>query len=56
MTAMDAMTGAVYWTFPSGGTVVSCPAIYNETVYWGTGYARNGVGKHMLYAFAVPPA
>ncbi len=54
MVALDATTGYNYWQFQSGGTVVSCPAIYNETVYWGTGYARNGVGKHMLYAFAVP--
>ena len=51
--ALDANTGRVYWTYPTGGTVVSCPAIYDETVYWGTGYARNGVGKHALYAFSV---
>jgi polyvinyl alcohol dehydrogenase (cytochrome) len=52
--ALDANSGYTYWTFNSGGTVVSSPAIFNETVYWGTGYARNGVGHHMLYAFAVP--
>jgi polyvinyl alcohol dehydrogenase (cytochrome) len=52
--ALDANTGWTYWTFNSGGTVVSSPAVYNETVYWGTGYARNGIGKHELYAFAVP--
>jgi polyvinyl alcohol dehydrogenase (cytochrome) len=52
--ALDANSGYTYWTFNSGGTVVSSPAIFNETVYWGTGYARNGVGYHMLYAFAVP--
>ena len=52
--ALDAQSGYTYWTFYSGGTVVSSPAIFNETVYWGTGYARNGIGKHMLYAFAVP--
>ena len=55
MVAFDANSGFPFWTFPSGGTVVSCPAIYNETVYWGTGYARYGVGKHMLYAFSVQP-
>jgi polyvinyl alcohol dehydrogenase (cytochrome) len=54
MVAMDAETGRVYWTFATGGTIVGCPAIYNDTAYWGTGYARTGVGKHMLYAFAVP--
>ena len=52
--AMDANTGTKYWWYPTGGTVVSCPAVYNETIYWGTGYARHGVGKHMLYAFAIP--
>ena len=52
--ALDANSGYTWWTFYSGGTVVSSPAIFNETVYWGTGYARNGIGKHMLYAFAVP--
>jgi outer membrane protein assembly factor BamB len=52
--ALDANSGYTYWTFYSGGTVVSSPAIFNETVYWGTGYARNGIGKHMLYAFSVP--
>ena len=52
--ALDANSGFTYWTFNSKGTVVSSPAIFNETVYWGTGYARNGVGYHMLYAFAVP--
>jgi polyvinyl alcohol dehydrogenase (cytochrome) len=52
--ALDANTGYTYWTYYSGGTVMSSPAIFNETVYWGTGYARNGVGYHMLYAFGVP--
>jgi polyvinyl alcohol dehydrogenase (cytochrome) len=54
MVVFDANTGRPYWTYATGGTIVSCPAIYNETVYWGTGYARNGVGQHMLYAFAIP--
>ena len=52
--ALDATTGYRYWSYSTAGTVVSCPAVFNETLYWGTGYARNGVGKHMLYAFAVP--
>ncbi len=53
MSAIDATTGYNFWNFESGGTVVSCPAIFDETVYWGTGYKRYGVGKHMLYAFSV---
>ena len=51
--AMDAASGTKYWYYASGGTVNSCPAIFNETVYWGTGYARAGVGAHTLYAFSV---
>ena len=54
MAAVDAGSGLLRWSFASGGTVVSCPAIFDETVYWGTGYARDGVGKHMIYAFAIP--
>lgn len=52
-TALDAASGYAYWAYATGGTVVSCPAIFNETVYWGTGYARQGVGMHKLYAFSV---
>ncbi len=53
MSAIDATTGYVYWNYATGGTVVSCPAIFDERVYWGTGYARHGLGKHFLYAFSV---
>lgn len=53
MTALSAYDGKILWTFFSGGTVMSGPAIYNDWVYWGTGYGRlGGVGYHKLYAFS----
>lgn len=51
--ALDANTGLTYWKFNSGNTVGGSPAIFNETVYWGTGY-KNSVGTNMIYAFSVP--
>ena len=36
--AMNARTGKIEWTFPSGGAVWSGAAIVDGTVYWGSGY------------------
>ena len=36
--ALDANTGLTYWKFNSGNAVAGSPAIFNETLYWGTGY------------------
>jgi polyvinyl alcohol dehydrogenase (cytochrome) len=36
--AMDARTGEIKWTFPSGGAVWSGAAIVDGTIYWGSGY------------------
>ncbi|MFY9793032.1 MAG: PQQ-binding-like beta-propeller repeat protein [Candidatus Sulfotelmatobacter sp.] len=36
--AMDARTGEIKWTFPSGGAVWSGAAIVDGVVYWGSGY------------------
>ena len=36
--AMNAKTGQIEWTFPSGGAVWSGAAIVDGTVYWGSGY------------------
>lgn len=55
MVALDANTGFRFWAFNSGGTVITAPAIFNETVYWGTGYAHGGgVSNPKLFAFAIP--
>lgn len=57
MYALDAATGEVLWSFPSGGSVVSGPAIVDGVVYWGSGYARlaalGATGSSKLYAFAL---
>jgi hypothetical protein len=49
----------VLWSFPSGGTVYSGPAVAGGVVYWGCGYpaGRLGFGTpgQKLYAFAVAP-
>jgi polyvinyl alcohol dehydrogenase (cytochrome) len=56
MFALDAASGDVLWSFPSGGTVYGGPAIAGGVVYWGSGYpsARLGFGttSKKLYAFA----
>lgn len=56
MVAMDAATGQILWTFASGGSVASGPAIVKDTIYWGSGYGRFGLGipNNKLYAFTVP--
>lgn len=38
MYAMDARTGAVLWSFNSGGPVVGGASVVNGTVYWGSGF------------------
>lgn len=57
MYAMDASDGRILWTFASGGSVNSGPAVANGIVYWGSGYTRFGFGtpNDKLYAFAVGP-
>ncbi len=67
MYALDARTGAVRWSFASGGPVVSGAAIVDGTVFWGSGYTvatecPNGVGalrycesgNDKLLAFRLP--
>jgi len=56
LVALSAATGSKFWTFPTGVTVSSSPAIFNNTIYWGVGGASTGsVPGHTLYAFAAPP-
>jgi polyvinyl alcohol dehydrogenase (cytochrome) len=56
MYALDGRTGAVLWTFVSGGSCNGGAAVANGTVYWGSGYSNFGVGtpNNKLYAFTVP--
>ena len=56
MYGLDAATGAVLFTFDSGGSVIDAPSIVRGTVYWGSGY-RNvppGIGNNKVFAFSIP--
>lgn len=44
MYAFNAATGATLWRFASGGSCNGGPAITGNTVFWGTGYGRFGLG------------
>jgi polyvinyl alcohol dehydrogenase (cytochrome) len=49
MYALDAATGAVKWSFASGGSVAAGPAIADGAVYWGSGSTMSET--HKLLAF-----
>jgi polyvinyl alcohol dehydrogenase (cytochrome) len=55
MYALNAATGAILWSFASGGAVVAGPAIVGGLVYWGAGYSKSITGSagRWLYAFGV---
>jgi polyvinyl alcohol dehydrogenase (cytochrome) len=60
MFAFDGASGAVLWSFPSGGTVYGGAAVSRGVVYWGNGYpttSRLGFGTPggKLYAFQIGP-
>ena len=53
--AMNASSGKILWTFASGGSVHSAPAIVDGTLYWASGYLGLGATvNNKLYAFTVP--
>jgi polyvinyl alcohol dehydrogenase (cytochrome) len=59
MFAFDGATGALLWSFQSGGSVYGGPAIADGTVYWGNGLPNAsrllfGSPGGTLYAFAIP--
>ena len=54
MVAFNSATGAILWTYNTGGNLDSAPAIFNDTLYWGAGYRSTAGGK--LYAFSIAPA
>jgi polyvinyl alcohol dehydrogenase (cytochrome) len=51
MYALSASTGAVLWSFASGGSVRSGAAVVGSQVYWGSGYGSGPNDK--LYAFGL---
>ena len=62
MYALDGATGAIKWSFASGGSVLGGAAIVNGTVYWDSGYPTQNLGfpgagdNNKLFAFSLPPA
>lgn len=55
MYALDAATGETLWTFASGGSVNTSPAVVDGRLYWGSGYNVPGFGitaNDRFYAFA----
>ena len=55
MYAMDAATGAIKWSFESGGGCLSGASISNGQVFWGSGYRNFGFStpNNKLYAFGL---
>ncbi len=54
MYALNGQTGAVLWSFASGGSCNAGAAIVNGVVYWGSGYGGLGTSNHKFYAFTLP--
>jgi polyvinyl alcohol dehydrogenase (cytochrome) len=56
MHALNASTGAILFSFQSGGSVICGPSIVNGTVFWGSGYRKisPGTGNNKVFAFSTP--
>jgi polyvinyl alcohol dehydrogenase (cytochrome) len=54
MYALDGSTGAILWTFASGGSCASGAAISEGRVFWGSGYSLFGTPNNRLYSFGLP--
>jgi polyvinyl alcohol dehydrogenase (cytochrome) len=56
MYALDAASGAILWSYASGGSCLSGAAISEGMLYWGSGYSNFGFGtpNNKLYAFGLP--
>jgi polyvinyl alcohol dehydrogenase (cytochrome) len=55
MFTLDAKTGKFLWSYTSGSSVVAVPPIVGDTVYWGSGYRRFGLGtgNNKLFALSI---
>jgi polyvinyl alcohol dehydrogenase (cytochrome) len=57
MFALNAGTGAIEWSFASGGSVIAGASVVGNTIYWGSGYSQLPkepfVGNDKFYAFSV---
>jgi len=54
MYALNGATGAILWTFASGGSCLSGAAISEGRLYWGSGYSFFGTPNNKLYSFGLP--
>jgi polyvinyl alcohol dehydrogenase (cytochrome) len=54
MYALNGATGAILWTFESGGSCLSGAAISDGRLYWGSGYSTFGTPNNKLYSFGLP--
>ena len=54
MYALDGATGAILWTFASGGSCLSGAAISDGRLFWGSGYSFFGTPNNKLYSFGLP--
>jgi len=54
MYALNGATGAVLWTFASGGSCLSGAAISEGRLFWGSGYSTFGTPNNKLYSFGLP--
>ena len=54
MYALDGATGAILWTFASGGSCLSGAAISEGRLFWGSGYSLFGTPNNKLYSFGLP--
>ncbi len=55
MFALDARTGKQLWSFVSGGSVNSSPAIVNGRLFWGSGFSNYGLGDSNGVLFSFGP-
>lgn len=57
MYALDAMSGAILWSFASGGSCGGGSSVADGKVYWGSGYSTfshlGTTGNNKLYAFGL---
>jgi len=53
MYALSAQTGAVLWSYNSGGACEAGPSIADGVVYWGSGNGQGVGGPHKLFAFSL---
>ena len=54
MCALNAATGAILWSFASGGSCVSGAAVSDGMLFWGSGYSKLGTPNNKLFAFGIP--